>query len=81
MGGTQYPLIENLELHLARLANQWREQHSRNQLKAAGATVEEYHSVFKKLWELGWEGEGLLPDSELPDNLMPEYYLARWRKG
>ena len=73
--------MEELELNLAKLANRWRKQHSDHQLKSAQATVEEYHSTFKRLWELGWDGEGLMPDSELPDDLMPEYYLARWRKG
>lgn len=73
-------LIEKLERQLARLANEWRKQHSISDLDAAQATVEEYHSIFMKLWELGWDGEGLLPDSELPDNLMPEYYFERWKK-
>ena len=73
-------LIEKLELSLAKLANEWRKHHSNNELDAAQLTVEEYHSVFIKLWKLGWDGEGLLPDSELPDNLMPEYFLERWKK-
>ncbi|MBE7471980.1 MAG: hypothetical protein DPW09_26765 [Anaerolineae bacterium] len=74
-------LIDELELQLAKLANQWRRQHSDNQLDASQLTVKEYHLIFKRLWELGWDGEGLLPDSELPNDLMPKYYLERWRKS
>jgi hypothetical protein len=31
-----------------------------------------------KLWELGWDGTELLPDSELPKEIMPEYFIERW---
>ena len=73
-------LIDTLELRLAQLANDWRKEHSIGQFQSADVIVQEYHLVFSELWELGWDGEGLLPDSELPDELMPEKYIAKWRK-
>ena len=72
--------IENLERKLSYLAYQWRGQHSSGQLEAAQLTVKEYHLIFERLWKLGWDGEGLLPDMELPDKLMPTYFLERWEE-
>jgi hypothetical protein len=77
MTSSKHDRIVELELGLAKLANEWRQQHSSDQLDAAQATVEEYHRIFRELWRLGWEGEELLPDSELPDTLMPKYYLEK----
>jgi hypothetical protein len=72
-------LIHELELHLAQLANDWRREHSIGKHQMADTIVQKYHSVFSELWALGWNGEGLLPDSELPDEIMPEYYIEKWR--
>ena len=69
--------IDKLELRLAQLANHWRKEHSIGRVQTANAILEEYHLVFSKLWTLGWNGEGLLPDSELPDEIMPEYYIKK----
>jgi hypothetical protein len=79
MSKSKTELIHDLELRLADLANQWRRLHSGGQLEAAQVVAQEYHSTMAKLWALGWDGEGLLPDSELPDSLMPDYYIRRWK--
>jgi hypothetical protein len=79
--GSLHDLVGKLELSLARLANQWRQQHSNNDLDAAQSSVKEYHRIFEELWQLGWRGEGLLPDSELPDHLMSKNYLEQGKKS
>ena len=81
MSNSESDSINDLELRLAHLAYQWRKLHAGGQLEAAQAIVEEYHSTMSRLWALGWDGEGLLPDSELPDNLMPDYYIKRWQNS
>lgn len=70
--------VDQLELELTRLATQWRWQHARGQLEEAENTVKEYHVVMANLWMMGWKGRGQLPDSELPDGLMPDYFIAYW---
>lgn len=70
-------LINKLELSLAHLANDWRREHSLGKLETAEKIIQKYHLVFSELWELGWTGEGLLPDSELPHELMPEYFIGK----
>ena len=72
--------INELVRRLAVLAFQWRKQHSKNLFEAAQTIVIEYHSVFARLWELGWNGEDLLPDEELPTQLMPDYFIDYWRE-
>ena len=74
-------VILKLELRLGELACHWRRLSSNGQLDAAESMVQDYHAVMKKLWDLGWDGETLLPDSELPDRLMPRYFLDRWGEG
>lgn len=74
-------LIDKLELRLAQLANQWRKEHSIGKVQTAKIIVDEYHLIFSNLWALGWNGEGLLPDSELPDEIMPEYYIEKWKQS
>ncbi|MCP4542082.1 MAG: hypothetical protein GY832_33570 [Chloroflexi bacterium] len=70
--------IDSLERELSFLAYTWRGLHSQEAEKAV-EIVSKYHIVFAKLWDLGWDGEGLLPDSELPNDLMPSYYLEKWK--
>jgi hypothetical protein len=71
--------VDSLERELSFLAYTWRGLGPQDS-EEASKVVQRYHEVFAELWELGWDGEGLLPDSELPDKLMPEYYLKRWRE-
>jgi hypothetical protein len=80
MSNLSNELSQELEHRLGVLAMRWRSLHSAQNSEAAVEVVEEYHKVMGRLWALGWDGEGLLPDSELPDRLMPEYFLQRWRK-
>ena len=67
--------IISLERQLSHLAMKWRASHYEN----AEKIISEYHEVLSKLWNLDWKGENLLPDSELPDRLMPQYFLEFWR--
>ena len=78
MSRSKIDLIDELELRLASLANRWRGAHSRKNLEVAKAIAKEYDTVFEELWSLGWRGETLLPDSQLPTRLMPDYYLKHW---
>jgi hypothetical protein len=68
-----------LELQLGLLAMEWRSTHRKGLLEEAEKVVEKYWLVVEKLWEIGWRGSGLLPDSELPDELMPQYFLEYWK--
>jgi hypothetical protein len=69
--------VDLLECELSSLAYTWRSLGSQESREAAGI-VQKYHAVFAELWSLGWDGEGLLPDSELPNDLMPSHCLERW---
>lgn len=73
-------LIDKLELDLSHLAMKWRGADERGSKDEAAKFVQEYHDVMGQLWQLGWDGAGLLPDSELPDRLMPTYFLEYWAK-
>lgn len=80
MPDQQDKTIDELEHRFGHLAMQWRGLHSRRKYKEAATVVEEYHSIFAQLWALGWDGGDLLPDEELPDELMPKYFIEKWRK-
>lgn len=73
-------LIDKLEHNLGVLAMQWRSLYLKEKENEEAIIIEEYHVTFAKLWALGWDGGDLLPDSELPDELMPKYYLDKWRR-
>jgi len=68
-----FSAIDNLEGKLSYLAMNWRGM-------KAQEIVKKYHEVVQELWKLGWRGTTLLPDMELPDELMPEYFVAYWIK-
>jgi hypothetical protein len=70
--------IDQLANKLASLATLWRSTHSRQQIEQANQVVRQYHSVMKQLWDLGWRGDDLLPDAELPNQLMPNFYISHW---
>ena len=72
--------IDKLEVRLSRLAMKWRSSHSQKELEDASKIVAEYHTTMNQLWSLGWDGSDLLPDSELPDELMPKYFLEYWQR-
>lgn len=73
-------LIDSLEIKLAKLANEWRKEHSQGRYQRAESIVKSYHETMDKLWVLEWDGTGLLPDSELPIQLMPDYFVRRWER-
>ena len=68
-------ITDSLEDKLTQLAFQWRGKHRQQDFEAAKKIVDEYHTTIAELWELGWRGEALLPDSELPSQMMPKYFL------
>jgi len=70
--------MAQLEQHLGQLAYQWRSVPLES--PEARAIVHEYHDVLAALWQQGWTGEGLLPDAELPDELMPRYFMEYWQQ-
>jgi hypothetical protein len=73
-------LIDELERELTGLAMHWRSFHRQGLFQEAKDTVEKYLIIFQKLWDLEWIGTNLPPDSELPDELMPQYFLEFWEK-
>jgi dimeric dUTPase (all-alpha-NTP-PPase superfamily) len=72
--------IGKLEVHLSHLATKWRSLGSQEKTEDACKIVEEYATTMDQLWSLGWDGGDLLPDSELPDELMPKYFLEYWQR-
>jgi hypothetical protein len=80
MSNQQDGLIKELVHRLGHLAMQWRGLYLKERQKEETAVIEEYHSIFAQLWALGWDGGDLLPDSELPDELMPKYFIEKWEK-
>ena len=72
--------IDSLELNLASLTTEWRKLQHQQIISEAAKVAEEYNIIIAKLWRLGWDGEGLLPDSMLPDELMPKYFLEKWNQ-
>lgn len=65
------PVQRELYFKLGELAGEWGETKS-------DAVVQTYHTVLKSLFELGWDGY-LLPDEELPEELMPDWYLEYYK--
>lgn len=70
--------IDTLERQLATLAYRWRSIPDALNAPEAQPVVLEYHAVMDQLWQQGWTGRGLLPDAELPDELMPQYFQDYW---
>ncbi|HLO17297.1 MAG TPA: hypothetical protein VK206_20865 [Anaerolineales bacterium] len=68
-----YSTIDNLERKLSYLAMNWRGEKTHS-------IVKQYHEVVQNLWNLGWRGTTLLADMELPDELMPQYFISYWIK-
>jgi hypothetical protein len=72
---------EELYLQLSDLAVAWRKEHSRGSYDLAHRIVQYYHEALAKLWALGSRGEELLPEMELPENLMPQYFIDWWKRS
>ena len=72
-------LIGSLELELSKLAYRWRTASHRGNLDEAEEILQNYHATFARMWGLGWNGGSLLPDIELPEYLMPEYFVNYWK--
>jgi hypothetical protein len=72
--------IKKLEIELGNLAGQWRYHHSLKDFEQATHIVEKYSKTMENLWDQGWHGDDLLPTEELPDRLMPKYFLEYWQR-
>lgn len=72
------PLFVVGEMILSRFAARWRFEKSHDN-KRANQIVKIYHQVVKFLWDKGWRGD-MMPDGELPENLMPVHYIDYWRR-
>lgn len=81
MSETSQNSWDKQEIRLAHLANDWRKFHSQAAFDRADLVVNEYHKVMKELWESGWRGNDLLPDCELPAELMPSYFFDYWKRS
>lgn len=80
INGASSDKINSLEIRLYELAGQWRKFHSQSKFDEASLIVDEYLKTMNALWKLGWRGDDMLPTGELPDRLMPKYFLEYWRK-
>ena len=69
------------EKELSDLAFQWRFYHSQIKYAEASAIVDKYHEAMAKFWKTGWRGDYLPLDAELPDELMPKYFLEYWQRN
>ena len=70
------PLFAVGESLLGELAAYWRMvKDFENQATSA---VNAYHKLFDLLWSQGFRGD-MFPDAELPQELMPSYYIDYWR--
>ncbi len=79
MPTNQAELILQLELRLSDLAMEWR-SFPEDKIEESITRVEKYHSIMDQLWALGWDGRTLPLDSQLPDEIMPKYFLEYWQK-
>lgn len=75
MSTDQFKLIEELVNRLSDLAMEWRSKPQHDP-----KIVDQYHSTMDQLWTLGWDGRTLAVDSQLPDRLMPKYFLEHWQR-
>lgn len=71
------PLFSACELILSGLSAFWRGHKHKGELEKAQHVVNDYHAVFDYLWQKGWRSS-LSPDAELPEELLPTYYVNYW---
>lgn len=69
---TDVQLLDALETRLGRLAARWR---GANDTDEAQQYVQQYQSVLLWMIELGYQ-DSLDADAELPDEYLPDAYLA-----
>lgn len=69
------PLLKSMEFKLSDLAALWRGNKATPQ---AETIVRQYQAILRCMIELGFR-EPLDTDSELPDRLMPQEYLALFK--
>lgn len=71
-------LVPKLASELSQLAYQFRGNKS---MDPSQPIVQQYHKVMQKLWDLGWRGDDLFIDAELPPELMPQYFVDYWKEN
>lgn len=72
------PLFVVGEVALGSLAGRWRYEKSHGQMENAHQISQIYQELFEYLWLQGFRGN-MFPDAELPEELMPSYYIDYWR--
>jgi len=72
----QDPVVAVGESLLGELAALWRS--TKESPDQAKNVVKTYHDLFGLLWLRGFRGD-MFPEAELPDDLMPKYYLEYWQ--
>jgi hypothetical protein len=75
-----YPLdpeLRHWQKMLGNLAAEWRAVY--RGIDKQDEIVAEYHAILKKMYDKGWRSY-LDVDSELPDSLMPDFYLNMYKK-
>src|SRR4051812_41958712 len=71
--------IDDLVRQLFTFAQEWRTTHALGRYAEADVAVQHYHAILAELWNLDWDAD-LHPEEELPDELMPAYYIAYWEQ-
>lgn len=69
-------LIEKLQIQLGRCAGRYRASPPDSDQERAA--LDDYYETFNEMVRVNGSIIGLDPDSELPDNLMPEDYVNFW---
>jgi hypothetical protein len=72
---THYHELQNLSDRLSGIAAEWRAADIARDHKRAHAAVLRFHTIANELYALGWRGEGLGLDDELPDELLPTWLV------
>lgn len=70
------PLFAVGESLLGELAAYWRSVKDHH--NQATIAINAYHKLFDLLWSQGFRGD-MFPEAELPNDLMPSYYIDYWR--
>ena len=77
--GADDPLWYEGEAMLGRLAARWRSTNQSGETDQSKRLLVAYHEMVHFLWTKGWRGNHLLPEEELPNELMPAYFVEHWK--
>lgn len=79
MDNTMNGITDRLIRSLSDLASVYRGLCRQGDTAGVERTVAAYHAVMAVLWELPWD-RNLDVMEELPDTLMPTYYIEYWQE-